>query len=397
MLIAPPADNESGRIEALLNHQILDTSPEQGYDDITAIAAEICQTPISLVSLVDTDRQWFKSRVGLDATETPRDLAFCAHAILQEGLLIVEDTLEDERFSDNPLVTEDPKIRFYAGAPLVTHDGYALGTLCVIDREPRTMTQGQKETLAALARQVVSQLELRMHAIKLQKANKLRDHILSMLSNNLMSAFNSINGFGHILSQRLDKLTGEQIREIARDIEGAGENAHQELRNIIEWTQQKDNEKITKKQWLDVNSACEQVIQILSKQAHNKNVTIQLHCPDALGIHTNPSILHSVLLHLIGNAVKFSYEDKPVIVNVVKQGDQVSVSVVDQGVGMSQETLSKLFKSQEAFCSKGTSGETGAGVGHLLVKDFVSSLGGNIVATSIEGEGSEVGFTLPCS
>lgn len=395
MLVAPPADNESGRIEALLNLGILDTPPEQAYDDITQIAAEICQTPISLVSLVDTDRQWFKSRVGLGATETPRDLAFCAHAILQSDLFVVEDTLQDERFADNPLVVDDPKIRFYAGAPLVTHDGHGLGTLCVIDREPRTLSDNQKAALLALGRQVVSQLELRLYALKLKRENDLRDHIMSLLSNNLLSAFTTINGFSNILSQRLEKLSGEQIKELALDIAHTGENAYQQLKSIIEWSRQRGEQERIKKQPVDAKSACQQVLQLLSKQAQDKNINLELICPDNLTLNTNANVLHSILLHLIVNAIKFTQAGKSIVVNVLGQNDRASFSIVDQGVGMSSETLAKLFKDPEPFCTKGTQGEAGSGVGHLLVKDLVSSLGGNIVATSIEGQGSEVSFTIP--
>lgn len=169
--MTPPLPiDEKQRIAALLKYSILDTDAKTSYDDLTSIAAHICQTPIALVSLVDVDRQWFKSTVGLEARETPRNLAFCAHAILNPNdVLIVPDTLEDERFATNPLVVDSPNIRFYAGTPLVASDGFALGTLCVIDRQSRVLSPKQIAALKALGRQVVSQLELRISLSQLKQ------------------------------------------------------------------------------------------------------------------------------------------------------------------------------------------------------------------------------------
>ena len=152
---------EARRLEALRQYNILDTPAEQAYDDITALAAFICDAPIALVSLVARDRQWFKSKVGIEVSETGRDVSFCAHAILDKIPLVVSDALEDDRFVNNPLVTCAPNIRFYAGIPLITPSGEAIGTLCVIDHQPRSLSDKQLQTLEALARQVVMQLELK--------------------------------------------------------------------------------------------------------------------------------------------------------------------------------------------------------------------------------------------
>jgi GAF domain-containing protein len=161
IMSVPPLQQEKKRLNVLWQYEVLDTVPEELFDDLTELAARICEAPIALISLVDEKRQWFKSRVGTTVTETSRDISFCAHAIQQSDLFIVPDAAKDVRFSKNPLVTSDPKIRFYAGAPLITPDGYALGTLCVIDKVPRELRPDQKHALVILARHVVSQLELR--------------------------------------------------------------------------------------------------------------------------------------------------------------------------------------------------------------------------------------------
>lgn len=166
---SPLPSNEAARLKALYQYQILDTAPEAAFDDLTGLAAHICQTPIALISLIDTNRQWFKSKVGWVATETCRDIAFCAHAILQPDLLIVPDALADQRFANNPLVVTEPHIRFYAGAPLMTPEGLPLGTLCVIDYVPRTLSLEQQAALQALGRQVITQLELKRNVKALSR------------------------------------------------------------------------------------------------------------------------------------------------------------------------------------------------------------------------------------
>jgi anti-sigma regulatory factor (Ser/Thr protein kinase) len=162
--------NEAGRLKALHAYRILDTDPERVFDDLTLLASQVCGTPIALITLVDEKRQWFKSRVGIGIRETERSVSFCSHAIQQPGLFVVPDTLNDGRFRDNPLVVNDPHIRFYAGAPLLTRDGDALGTICVVDRLPRTLTEGQKAALDALRRQAEAQLELRRSLDELRVA-----------------------------------------------------------------------------------------------------------------------------------------------------------------------------------------------------------------------------------
>jgi len=173
--MAPVKTNEARRLKVLWQYDVLDTVPEEVFDDLTELAARICEAPIALISLIDENRQWFKAKVGVTLNETSRDISFCAHAIKQHDLFIIPDATQDERFADNPLVISDPKIRFYAGAPLITPDGYALGSLCVIDKVPRELRAEQKQALRVLARHVMMQLELRRHAKELNEANKAND------------------------------------------------------------------------------------------------------------------------------------------------------------------------------------------------------------------------------
>lgn len=200
MTIAPFPDNEPQRVEALKRYEILDTVPEASFDDLVHLAARLCQVPIVLISLVDPRRQWFKATVGITACETPRDLAFSAHAILQHEIMEVPDTLADERFATNPLVTGEPFIRFYAGTPLVDADGYALGTLCVIDRVPRRLTPEHTRALTALGRQVLSQLELRLRNRQLAQSLITQQQFESIQARCLFAFDHAIDGIA-ILDQ----------------------------------------------------------------------------------------------------------------------------------------------------------------------------------------------------
>ena len=162
--------DEVGRIAALQKYAILDTDPEQAFDDLVLLASYICGTPMAMISLVDEDRQWFKSKVGVSMSETPRAIAFCDTAIRQPDIFVVPDTLNDERFRNNPLVVSEPNIRFYAGAPLINEDGYALGTICVVDQKPREFGPSQQAALQALSRLVLAQLEFRRNLLLLKEA-----------------------------------------------------------------------------------------------------------------------------------------------------------------------------------------------------------------------------------
>ncbi|MEM6518206.1 MAG: EAL domain-containing protein [Cyanobacteria bacterium P01_C01_bin.70] len=218
------SDNELSRIAKLHEYRILDTLPEENYDEIADLAAYICETPVALISLIDTNRQWFKAKVGLKTCGTPRDVAFCAHALTQKEILLVSDAQTDARFAQNPLVTGEPYIRFYAGAPLITPDDYALGTLCVIDYQPRTLSAKQINALQVLSRQVITQLELRANLTKLQTEIKERQQAeasqlhLSSLNKQLESLVQArteaLQAAKQELEHRVEKRTAELFNSL---------------------------------------------------------------------------------------------------------------------------------------------------------------------------------------
>lgn len=232
MIKAPLPENEDQRIEALRQYNILDTPSEAAFDDLTRLASYICGTPIALVSLIDSNRQWFKSKVGIEALETPRDVAFCAHAILQSDVFIVPDATTDERFATNPLVSSDPHVRFYAGVPLINPEGQALGTLCAIDRVPRNLTAEQVEALRILGRQVVKQMELRRNLASLVLANTER----TQASKKGKSFFKRIAaGFGlaSVILVLIGVVSYRSINELINTSKGV-EQTHQVLENLEE-------------------------------------------------------------------------------------------------------------------------------------------------------------------
>lgn len=244
MKSAPRHPMEDARLVALDTLEILDTTPEAGFDDITRLASSICGTPIALVSLVDHYRQWFKSRVGLEVPETPREVAFCTHAILGEQLFVVQDAQRDERFHDNPLVTGEPRLRFYAGIPIKGLGGLNMGTLCVIDRQPRQLTPGQEEALALLGHQVEAQLLLRLRVRELERreeeSRSQRDTLASLQRQKDALLERVMHDFKAPLSTLLTNVSfmmyrphlPEELKRAARDIHSVAEQLQRTVSNL---------------------------------------------------------------------------------------------------------------------------------------------------------------------
>lgn len=393
MLIAPYCENEESRLEALQRYRVLDTEAEAPYDDLVSLASTICDKPISLVSLVDKDRQWFKAKVGLDADETSRDVAFCAHTILQEDIFSVSNALEDERFKDNPLVTEGPKIRFYAGVPLITRDGYPLGTLCVIDREPGNLNPEQQDALKILGRQVVSQLELRLSNRRLEEVNREKDGFIRLLSHDLRSAFGTITGFAKVMKRRAKTLAHNQIEDMAGKVLKGSDQGLSLLESTLAWSLLQGDAKLRNEECV-VKNICEEAIEYLEASANEKQISIDIHCTPELQVKTDPALLRSVLQNLIHNAIKFSNNEGHVEVHALEKEEYVKFNVRDNGVGMAENKAKNLF-AQQAQSTKGTDGERGTGIGTQLIKEFVHYYKGCIHVESTLGQGTNIAISIP--
>ena len=402
MTLAPIPENEEQRLKALLRYRILDTDFEESYDELTQLAATICDTSISTITLIDTERQWFKSRLGVDGRQSARDISFCAHSILQDDIFVVEDAAEDKRFVDNPFVTGNPGIRFYAAANLRTDDGYNIGTLCVIDSQPKKPTQQQLDALRILAKQVVYQLELRLNMLRLddslallRELNITKDRMFSVIAHDLKSPFNGILGFSEMLVDMLNKPGMERQKDMAKLVMESGEAALALLNDLLEWAvlQQRGNQ--FEKVKLDFSSLAREVTEIVSIAAMRKEIGLKTQIEPNIHVKGDKHMLFSLIQNLLTNAVKFTRHGGAIELSLSSEEKTVKVTVRDNGVGIPPDRLAQLLKDDLPVSMLGTEKETGTGLGLNLCKQYVNKHGGNIWIESEVGSGTAVCFTIP--
>lgn len=394
--IPPQLLDEKERLASLRRYDILDTAAEQRFDDLTQLASHICGTPVALVSLIDEDRQWFKSKVGTDMEETPRDWAFCAHAITQpEQIFEVPDAHKDPRFMHNPLVTGDTKIRFYAGAPLVTDEGYALGTLCVIDTQPRELTEAQREALAALRRQVLAQIELSRNLteltqvnLELEQLNQTKNDFLHMAAHDLKNPLSAVMGNAEELLELGADASPEDVTDLAEHIHQASRHMYELVTNLLDVNAIESGRHDLKTEPLSLTPLFERLRRIYDKRARAKKIHLQVEQNLVGTVLAAESALFQVLDNLVSNALKYSPADTRVLLRAERQGDKAHLIVQDQGPGFNASDKQQLFQKFTRLSARPTGGEHSSGLGLFIVKRLLDAMGASIRCESEEGRGT---------
>ena len=406
-----PADEQS-RLKALYEYEILDTEAEKVFDDLTQLASDICDTPISLISLVDPQRQWFKSKYGIEATETERDIAFCSHAILQDQVFEIQNALLDERFHDNPLVTNDPNIRFYAGAPLITPQGSTIGTLCVISDKPKKLTKKQISALTILSKEVIAQLELRLKNRELSKAlEQQKTHIQELeklkaeadTSNNLKGKFlanmshelrTPLHGILNLAEFGLSDSSNSEKDIALKSILNSANILSNIVNDILDFSKIEAGKLDIEHIDFNLKDVVNGVIEPLKKQASDRgikfNVSIDKKVAETL--KGDPLRISQILNNLCSNAIKFTQAGHvDLIINLKGHSlntQNITFKVIDTGIGINKAAQANLFKEFHQADSSTSRKFGGTGLGLSICNKLSHLMGGKISFTSQENEGS---------
>lgn len=398
-MIAPKKHlKEEKRLETLKSFSILDTLPELDYDNITTIASEICGTPIALVSLVDDQRQWFKSKVGIDVPETSRDVSFCGHAINStENIFIVQDARTDERFHDNPIVKGDTKVIFYAGVPLIAENGLPLGTLCVIDHKPHLLSQSQISSLQALSNQVMNLLKLRKNEKYLQQAlitleekNLELERFAFIAAHDLKSPLNNISSLTTMFLDLYGLQVDKEGQEILQMILDSSEKLKTLIEGLLDYSR---SDTILKEKKSKINlKTLKTNIENLFSFDHNIEMVLQ---SELVTITINETAMDQILINLVTNAIKYNDKDSIRIEIGASESDtHYNFYVQDNGPGIPKDKQEQIFKIFKINANHDRFGKTGNGIGLATVKKIIEKSAGSIHVESEIGMGAKFIFTL---
>lgn len=398
-MIAPKyPENEKLRQLALEKYQLIDTLPQESYDNITALISHICDTPISLVTLLDKNRNFIKSHHGMPIKETTRDVSFCGHAInSEEQITIIEDSRKDERFHDNPLVTEHQAV-FYAGAPLVDSEGYKLGNLCVYDTKPRKLTEAQKNAMIAMSKQVINLFEQHYQNLKLvqlgdklKKRNEDLKKFAKVVSHDLKSPLANIISLTELLEDENKENLDNESKQYIDYLKNSSYSLKDYVDGLLKFYKS-DELAIKSKETIAVDELTKELIEITDPE-HNTNFNIT---GNTKHITINKSALMQVLINLVTNAIKYNSKSETKInIDLLEDDLEYKLSVNDNGNGIPEDYLNKIFELFEVVGVEDKNGNIGTGIGLATTKKIINNLGGEITVSSKLGEGSTFSFSVP--
>lgn len=393
----PPDERE--RLLALHAYNVVGTGPEQEYDEIVQLTAQICEIKTAHISLIDSERQWLKAKTGFGTQNIDRKLAFCSHTILHDDIFIVQDATMDDRFSDNPFVTGNPQIRFYAGMPLVSGSGHNIGSLCVIDVKPRVLRPDQIDALRTLSKQVVKQFELRKavrsleeQRKQLKETNEINNRLLSIIGHDVRAPLSSLSGLIHLITNGL--LTQEEMTRVMTQVKNTITSAEFLLRDLLQWaTAQQEKNSFVQEQ-VHLHEVIQELIKIFDQDFVNKGNSLLNEVSTSAKVNFDKNIVRFVFRNVLFNANKFT-EQGTIRIYVEEQNRHTLLHIQDTGKGMPQERVNSLFDWKMKASTPGTRGEKGSGLALLLCYDLLTKNGATITVRSKEAEGSIFSIILP--
>ncbi len=390
-------ENEELRLERLRHYSILDSKEEAMFDDLTKLAARILDVPICLLSFVDEDRQWFKSRLGTDTIETDRDISFCQYTIMGEDTFVVNDALEDDRFKDSPLVTDGDKTRFYAGTPLIDEYGAALGSFCAIDSSPRELTEDQQQVMELISKTIMNLITLRREKLETEKLSKVKDEFLSNMSHEIRTPLNAIIGFNDLLSKTV--LTQEQ-KDYLDTIATSSQNLKVIINDVLDVAKLESGNLKLEMKSISLNKLMDHVIKLQGPQAKERGLKLISSIdheipPYVLGDETR---LTQILINLVSNAIKFTkkgFVELRAMAYEIKEGKaNISFSVKDTGIGIPEDKLKIIFERFSQAETSTTRLYGGTGLGLNIVDMLVRLHNGKLTVDSERDKGSEFKFEI---